>query len=57
MFVIKREHWLVRHQNLLIEMFDPKKPLTSYRFEFIIPMSDSMVSPKKLDLLIQFTKF
>ena len=35
MYVIKRQPWLVRRQNLLIEMYDPKKPFTYYRFKYM----------------------
>lgn len=35
MYVIKRQPWLVCRQNLLVELYDPRKPLNDYRFEYL----------------------
>lgn len=35
MYVIKRQPWLVRRQNLLVQLYDHRKPLNAYQFEYL----------------------
>lgn len=35
MFVYKRQPWIVRRQNMLLETVDPAKDLSEYQFQYM----------------------
>jgi hypothetical protein len=52
MYVIRRQPWLIRRQNILIELYDPRQPLHAYKFDYLYLIPREARTPQRITSIL-----